>query len=107
MSAPADYMRTTLLADDDPRHDAVDYFIAPTPEDVILGIERLSAAGYRLDRAWLPYLVGDVERGGYVLRGNFADISAAFSVRVEDFPKAKAIWDRLVKVDTLVLRRKP
>lgn len=99
MSERPQYMRKTLLADDDPRHGHNGYFVdTPTLEDVLSGIERLSGKGYKLDRNFRPFLVGCLDEGGYVLRGNFEDVSAAFSVNVE-LKDANRTAERIAAID--------
>ena len=77
------YMRTTLLAADDPRREGSGYFLEPvTLDDVLAGITRGLDAGYCLDEGFRPF-----QSHGHLF-GNFADLSAAFNVAV---PSARAV----------------
>jgi len=102
-----DHMRKTMLAEDDPRHSEGGYFVDnPTVDEVLDGIDRLVAKGYEICKSWRPYMVGNLDGGNYYLRGNFADISAAFAVAVSQ-EDARRVWDRLCAVDVVVRRLKP
>lgn len=72
------YMRTTLLAEDDPRRESSGYFLEPADLDTVLaGIAMRIAEGYSLDIENFPNMLNHG-----LLFGNFADLSAAFSVPV-------------------------